>query len=150
MKEIKNKFNIWDEVVILQNERREKENTILSCISLIEKGVDTEKENLQNRQRGISLSLIQLNDDITLKMDNIIEILKGVSSESVKDGKISFDLLSYCFYNRIPKEKLSKLKEIIKAVSTEKYLDIPMNQKLRRAGITYRDYLLKKSLRLKF
>lgn len=61
MKEIKNIFNIWDEVVILQNERREKENTILSCISLIEKGVDTEKENLQNRQRGISLSLIQLN-----------------------------------------------------------------------------------------
>lgn len=142
---MKNKINnileLWNEIKILRNDKIEKENIILSCANLIEKSLDIDKNNIKNKQLGISINLIELNDDLTLKMDKLVEIFKGISFDSLNNKKISFDLLSACMYNRVHKDKLKEIKEIIKSISEETYLDIPMNQKLNRVGLTYLKYL---------
>ena len=145
MKEkITNILNLWNEIKVFQNERLEKEDNIISCISLIEKGIkDEELNNIQRKQQHISFSLIELNDKLTNKIDFLGEVLKGVSEESLKKGKLSFDILSYCMYSGVPREKLAILKEVYKSFSEEVYLDIPKNQELNRVGKKLKEYFLK-------
>lgn len=143
MKNIKNIVNLWKEIKLYQSERLEKENTILSCLTLIEKGVGDELENIKKRQQGISVSLIEINDKLVNKIDNLGEILKGVSEESLSKGKISFELLSTCMYNKVSKEDLKTIKEVYKAYSEEIYLDIPKNQELNRVGKLLKTFFIK-------
>lgn len=144
-KELNNILHIWNEIKILQNEKNEKENTILSCLNLIEKGIDLQEiKNLKQRQYGVSVSLIELNNKLVDKIDILGEILKGISNESLIEGKISFDLLSTCMYNKISREDLKIIKEVYKSYSEEKYLDIPKNQKLGRVGKVLKEFFNKK------
>lgn len=143
MKNIKNIINLWKEIKLYQSERLEKENTILSCLTLIEKGVGDELENIKKRQQGISVSLIEINDKLVKKIDNLGEILKGVSEESLSKGKISFELLSTCMYNKVSREDLKVIKEVYKAYSEEIYLDIPKNQELNRVGKLLKTFFIK-------
>ena len=143
MKNIKNIINLWKEIKLYQSERLEKENTILSCLTLIEKGVGDELENIKKRQQGISVSLIEINDKLVNKIDSLGEILKGVSEESLLKGKISFELLSTCMYNKVSKEDLKVIKEVYKAYSEEIYLDIPKNQELNRVGKLLKTFFIK-------
>lgn len=143
MKNIKNIVNLWKEIKLYQSERLEKENTILSCLTLIEKGVGDELENIKKRQQGISISLIEINDKLVNKIDSLGEILKGVSEESLSKGKISFELLSTCMYNKVSKEDLKVIKEVYKAYSEEIYLDIPKNQELNRVGKLLKTFFIK-------
>lgn len=143
MKNIKNIVNLWKEIKLCQSERLEKENTILSCLTLIEKGVGDELENIKKRQQGISVSLIEINNKLVKKIDNLGEILKGVSEESLSKGKISFELLSTCMYNKVSREDLKVIKEVYKAYSEEIYLDIPKNQELNRVGKLLKTFFIK-------
>ena len=112
-------------------------------MTLIEKGVGDELENIKKRQQGISVSLIEINDKLVKKIDNLGEILKGVSEESLSKGKISFELLSTCMYNKVSREDLKVIKEVYKAYSEEIYLDIPKNQELNRVGKLLKTFFIK-------
>lgn len=143
MKENINKIlDIWKEVKLLKDNKLEKENNILSCISLIEKSVNAEDaENIQLKQKGIASSLIDTNNELYSKIDSLGEIFKGLDINSLKNGKLSIELLKDCIYSGVSVDSVKEIKEILKSFNEEKYSDIPINKELNRVGLTYSSYL---------
>lgn len=143
MKENINKIlDIWKEVKLLKDNKLEKENNILSCINLIEKSVNAEDaENIQLKQKGIASSLIDINNELYSKIDSLGEIFKGLDINSLKNGKLSIELLKDFMYSGVSVDSVKEIKEILKSFNEEKYSDIPMNKELNRVGLTYSSYL---------
>lgn len=143
MKENINKIlDIWKEVKLLKDNKLEKENNILSCISLIEKSVNAEDaENIQLKQKGIASSLIDTNNELYSKIDSLGEIFKGLDINSLKNGKLSIELLKDFIYSGVSVDSVKEIKEILKSFNEEKYSDIPINKELNRVGLTYSSYL---------
>lgn len=144
MKENINKIlDIWKEVKLLKDDKLEKENNILSCINLIEKSVNAEDaENIQLKQKGIASSLIDINNELYSKIDSLGEIFKGLDINSLKNGKLSIELLKDFMYSGVSIDSVKEIKEILKSLNEEKYSDIPINKELNRVGLTYSSYLI--------
>ena len=129
----------WDNLSFCENNKLNKENQILNCQILIQKGLPyQDKENISNKQKNIAESLLEdyeSYENYTLELEKSFSNLEEIDSFS--------NLISKCAILDISVEKVKRVKEIIKAYTEGLYNDSPLNKKLGRVGMTYKQYVEK-------
>lgn len=132
----------WDVLKSYLLEKFQRENQILACQNIIQKGITEDNESLIDRRDNIVESLIEI-DKLILFNKNELE--KGINElkifNEINEGKkLSSEFITTCAKLNVSVNKLSFLKEVLKAYVEGVYSDSIINQKLGRVGMNYHQY----------
>lgn len=135
---VQNILNLINENICLKDTIIKNEDSTLSCISLLNKGISQEeKNNILLKQKNIINNLELYYNKYDSNIDKIKELFKSLDEESLILGKISNNLIGNLFYLNIIPSDLNKIKFCLKSLHTDKYFDTLNNKEKNRSGKIY-------------